>query len=370
MKKKLILLTEGLLLLFLLVQSFWGSDIVFEADNQQLFRMEETGEIVSKDFELSPGVYYIIAKADNDNGGIGSGMGIGLDADETTFRAIRGNRAVLFAGTEYKRITYYVTDKVPAAHLLVQPFANDEDVSYELKVEKTTAGKRILFVIALVLCICLDGIVIFRRKVLSGEVDRQKKWIVCAMLGIWMITCIPLLVDYLILGTDSMQCLKETEYMLRGEWGKIPAAHLLYLWIPAGMRKIGFPVATAYKTMIAFLPGVALLLFYFLFSKWEKDARLVVPAAAFGIWNPLAVRSLYLLGNPGKFVAFVLGYAVLGSVVCMILRKRNRHNSISPWIVFAVMLILILQVVYLENNIILQSDIQYWYNEEPFMTGE
>jgi hypothetical protein len=38
--------------------------------------------------------------------------------------------------------------------------------------------------------------------------------------------------------------------------------------------------------------------------------------------------------------------------------------------VFAVLLILVLQVVYYENTIILQSDVQYWYNEEPFMTGE
>lgn len=90
------------------------------------------------------------------------------------------------------------------------------------------------------------------------------------MVGIWMIACIPLLVDYLVLGTDSVQCLRETEYMLQGEWGRIPAAHLLYLWIPAGMRWIGFPVATSYKIMIAFLSGAALALLYFLFSNGER----------------------------------------------------------------------------------------------------
>ena len=76
------------------------------------------------------------------------------------------------------------------------------------------------------------------------------------------------------------------------------------------------------------------------------------------------------MGNPGKFVACVLGYAVLGSVVWILLQKRKSQNKISPWIVFAVLLILVLQVVYYENTIILQSDVQYWYNEEPFMTGE
>ena len=119
MKKKWILLAEGLLLAVLFVLSFGGSDIVFEADHQQLYRVEETGGIVSKDFALNPGVYRIIVESDIANGGIGSGMEISLEAEETTFRAIRGNRATLPADTEHKRITYYVADTVDAAHLQI-----------------------------------------------------------------------------------------------------------------------------------------------------------------------------------------------------------------------------------------------------------
>lgn len=144
MKKKWILLAEGLLLAVLFVLSFGGSDIVFEADHQQLYRVEETGAIVSKDFALNPGVYRIIVESDIANGGIGSGMEISLEAEESTFRAIRGNRATLSADTEHKRITYYVADTVDAAHLQIQPFSEGGNVSYELKVEKTTAGRRIL----------------------------------------------------------------------------------------------------------------------------------------------------------------------------------------------------------------------------------
>ena len=128
MKKKWILLAEGLLLAVLFVLSFGGSDIVFEADHQQLYRVEETGGIVSKDFALNPGVYRIIVESDIANGGIGSGMEISLEAEETTFRAIRGNRATLPADTEHKRITYYVADTVDAAHLQIQPFSEGGNV--------------------------------------------------------------------------------------------------------------------------------------------------------------------------------------------------------------------------------------------------
>lgn len=85
------------------------------------------------------------------------------------------------------------------------------------------------------------------------------------------------------------------------------------------------------------------------FPSGERMLRLVLAAAAFGIWNPLAVKTLYVMGNPGKFVACVLGYAVLGSVVWILLQKGKKPRiKISPWIVFAVLLILVLQVVYYE----------------------
>lgn len=369
MKKKLILFVEAFLLLVLFLLTFFGSGIVFETDSGELLWEEETGAVVSKDFVLHPGVYHVTVACDIANGGIGNGMEIELEAAKSSYHALRGNRAMLPAGTEYREVTYYVTDQV-TTHLLIHPFVEDDVVSYEVKIEKTAAGRRMLFVMALLLCVCLDSILVFCRKVLSGEVGPQKKWTVCALVAIWGITCIPLLTDYLILGADSVQCLKETEYVLRGEWSRIPVLHMLYLWFPAVVRWIGFPVATAYKAMIALLTAAALLLFYFLFSAMEKDVRPVLLAAAFGIWNPLAVRALYLLGNPGKFAACVLIYAVAGGGIGMILRKRKSLPKVSPWIVFAIALVFLLQVVYSENTMILQSDINYWYNEEPFMTGE
>lgn len=90
---------------------------------------------------MNPGVYRIIVESDIANGGIGSGMEISLEAEETTFRAIRGNRATLSADTEHKRITYYVADTVDAAHLQIQPFSEGGNVSYELKVEDNRRKK-------------------------------------------------------------------------------------------------------------------------------------------------------------------------------------------------------------------------------------
>lgn len=123
---------------------FWGIGYCIRGRSSAIVSGGRNRGIVSKDFALNPGVYRIIVESDIANGGIGSGMEISLEAEETTFRAIRGNRATLSADTEHKRITYYVADTVDAAHLQIQPFSEGGNVSYELKVEKTTAGRRIL----------------------------------------------------------------------------------------------------------------------------------------------------------------------------------------------------------------------------------
>lgn len=370
MKRKILFLAEGILLAVLFLLCFFGTEHVILVHSGELQRQEEDGYLVSREFALKPGVYRISVEADVSGGGIGNGMEIGLDAEQMTFHAIRGNRATLAAGTEYKEITYYVTADVASAYISVLPFSDDAAVSYEVKAERTAAGGRIVFVTAALLCVILDGLLIFHGKIMIGAISARKKWTLCALVGIWATACIPLMVDYLILGTDSVQCLRETGYFLQGEWGNIPALHLLYLWIPGGIRLIGFPVMTAYKVLFAVLTAGAVILFYAVLSRWGKDVRLTLLLTALGAWNPLAMKLLYSLGNPGKFILYVLGYAVLCGIVGLFLGKNKEGYKVSPWILFAVALVLVLQVLYFEDNLTFQSDVYYWYNEEPFMTGE
>ena len=371
MKRKILFWAEGLLLLVLLILCFFGSGEVFGTESRELHRKDETEFLVSDTFALKPGVYHLIVEADAAGGGIGAGMEISLNAEQMTFHAIRGNFATLYAGTEHKEITYYVTAPVSAANIMILPFSEDGETSYELRVERTAAGSRMTFAIAVLLCLILNGLIALRRKIVTGEVNAQKKWVLCALAAIWAVACIPLMVDYLILGTDSTQCLIETEQLLRGEWGSIPFLHLLYLWIPAAVRGIGFPVMTAYKVLFALLTGAATLLIYGAFFGQTKDIRLALTVTAFGVWSPFAMKWMYTLGNPGKLAIYLMGYALIALIVGRILGKRNiADRKISPWILFAVTVVLALQVLYFEDNLTFQSDVYYWYNEEAFMTGE
>ena len=68
---------------------FWGIGYCIRGRSSAIVSGGRNRGIVSKDFALNPGVYRIIVESDIANGGIGSGMEISLEAEETTFRAIR-----------------------------------------------------------------------------------------------------------------------------------------------------------------------------------------------------------------------------------------------------------------------------------------
>lgn len=225
-----------------------------------------------------------------------------------------------------------------------------------------------LFVMAATGFLLLDFLVFLHDRIRKGYISQQKKWVFAGMTGILLIAGIPLTADWLLLGTDSLQCLKETEYVLRGELGQVPVAHLCYLWLPAILRRIGFPVMAAYKGLQLGEILFAVLVFYEALSRTWKKEQWYLPGVLCGVTNPLAVKLLYAKGAAGWFLLYVVVAAILLAALGKVCRLSAR--KLSSWVVFAAVLVLVLQAVYFENRLIFQSEPLYWYNEEPFMTGE
>lgn len=367
MKRKILFFIEIVILLVLLPACLRGPFTVFQGGNDVFTKNAETGEIVGGSFRLTPGVYRICVQAEGEDG-VGSGIKVGLDAEESSYRAIRGNQGSVFAGTPYKEILYYVTSGVEEAHVVVYPFLEGETVAYSIRVDRTAAGYRMLFVMAVAGFLVLDFLLFFHDRIKEGSITSQKKWVFAGIAGTILIAGIPLTADWLIPGTNGMQCLKETEYVLRGELGKVPAAHLCYLWLPAILGRIGFPVMTAYKGLQLGEILFAVLVFYEALSHTWKKEQWYLPGILCGVVNPLAVKLLYAKGAAGWFLLYVMVAAVLLAVLGRVCRLSER--KLSSWGVFAAVLVLVLQAVYFENRLTFQSEPLYWYNEEPFMTGD
>ena len=367
MKRKILFFTEIIILLFLFVACLHAPVTVFECSNNVLTKNEETGYYIGECFALRPGVYRICILPDGE-AGVGAGLEIGLDAQESNYHSIRGNRGIAYAGTGYKEVIYYVTANIPAAYVTVQPFSEEAPAAYTVQVDRTAAGCRILAVMAAVVFVLLDILLLFHDRVVQGKVTQRKKWIFAAVMGTVLALSIPLTADWLIPGEGGLQCLKETEAMLRGEIGQVPIWHLSYLWLPVLFRRIGFPVMTAYKILQFGLIVFAVLVFYIMLSTTWKEEQWFLPGIMLGAGNPIALTLLYKRSDFERFLLYVAVGSVLLAVMGWALQLSKR--KISSWLVFAAVLVLLLQAVYFENRLTFQSEPLYWYNAEPFMTGD
>ena len=147
MRRKILFFMEIVILLFLFLACLRGPVTVFEGGNDVFTKNEETGERVGGSFRLTPGVYRICVQAEGE-GDVGAGMEVGLNAEDSYYRSIRGNRGTVFAGTGYREVLYYVTATVPEAYVALLPFSEDVPVAYSVRVDRTAAGYRMLFVMA------------------------------------------------------------------------------------------------------------------------------------------------------------------------------------------------------------------------------
>ena len=368
MKRKILFFVEIVISIILFAACLKRPVTVFEGRNDVFTEKKETGYDTGGNFKLLPGVYRICVQTEGEDGTWdGMGIEIGLGADESTYHAIRGNEGSVPAGQE-KEILYYVTGNVKEAHVMVKPLAEGKTVAYSVRVERTAAGYRMLLAMTVAGFLLFDFLWLFHDRIKAGDMTPQKKWVFAGIVGTIFLAGIPLTADWLILGTDSLQCLTETEYVLRGELGQVPAVHLCYLWLPALLRLIGFPVMTAYKGLRLGEILFAVLIFYEALSRTWKKESWYLPGILFGVVNPLAVKLLYVESVAGWFLLYVLAAAVLLAVLGKACRLSER--TLSSWVVFAAVLVLVLQAVYFENRLTFQSEPLYWYNEEPFLTGE
>lgn len=361
--KKVFLFSEVVILSVLFLICLRAPTNVFTCGNDSFTKNAETGYYDSSDFELRPGVYRVCVLAEGEEG-VGSGIDIGLDAGVSVYRSLRGNRGKMYSGAQYKEVIYYVTTTIPAACVTLQPFSEEVPMSYSVQVDRTTAGNRILFVIVAAVFLLMDILWILRERIAVKQ-EAEKKWTSASIVAIILLVSIPLTATWLIPGEKVLQCLQETEYVRRGSIGQVPFWHLCYLWLPAIMRRIGFPVMTAYKGLQFGLILFAVLVFYEVLARTWKEERWVLPGVMLGVGNPAALALLY---EKNQYVLFLL-YVIVGAGLLAISGLWITKKKISSWFIFAVVAVVFLQAVYFQNRLTFQSEPLYWYNEEPFMTG-
>jgi hypothetical protein len=332
-KYKWLLGVELVCLLLAILPCFTPEKKVFEttgADMESIvYDADGNGFHYGNTMTLTPGVYQVRAYAQ-----IPSGESIEFEVCTYTgtFQALRGNAVTMRAGQEYLDYEIYVTDTVDGAYFLTEFSKGTVNTALQsLTLYRTAYGGRILFTLVLFTCLVLNFMLYFRQKILLGKVSKDRQvafWVLSASVAL---AYFPYFTDYMTFGADSafhllrIEGLKET--LLSG--GQFPvrmqsfwlADHGypvsmfygdLFLYIPAFLRIMGFPLMTAYKIFRFVMIAAAARIAFYSFHKCTKNTY----AALFGsMIYVLAPFGIYLLTNMDA-VGQYLGMTFMPLICC------------------------------------------------------
>lgn len=308
--------------LFLLPQCFQGKEAVLRLEGSS---MAESGQpyYYSPEMTLSPGVYQICVYCENlPEEGV---MGITLTCPQASHKALRGNTVNIY-GQDGQDFEVYVLDTLKGARLECSITDADYHAVSEIYVYKTSIGARLLLCMFLfaggVLCLLLR----FRDNILSGRIPKSRQIVVWSLAAAVLIAYLPYLSDYFIMGGADrayhllrIEGLKET--LLHGNQFPVRVqAYWLYdhgymtsvfygdlfLYIPALLRILGFPLGLVSKiTLLLILTAHALIAFHCLHKCTGSDYAALLGTIC-TLLSPYYFHNIYSRGAFGEYTAMML----------------------------------------------------------------
>lgn len=299
-----------------LVQSVTGSELLENA-----VQSEHKTETQGNSLRLRPGVYSIRVKTALMPG---QSMFVELQSQGGCFGALRGNGVTIFSGDDQMEFYVYVLNTLPEAFLRCDFYGVGLEGLEELQLVWTNKGNCILFFLALVLFCGVDFLVEYRRRILAGVVSQQQQVVFWTLLFGVLLAYFPYLTDYFSLGADTLfhltrvtelaNTLKQgADFPIRIQSGWIYdhgyAVSLFYgdlfLFFPAVLMLLGFPLMTAYKLFVLAMIGATALIAYHSFYKCVRDRYAALFGSMLYLLMPYHIFNLYGRSAVGECLAMV-----------------------------------------------------------------
>ena len=319
----LILILPGCFQKDKLVDSFYGEDaqgMTLPADGYQ--------EFCGDRLNLLPGVYDIRVQT---RLAPGETMSVEMKCDDAYYKALRGNSVSVFSGNDNLAFSVWVLDKVPSAYVQCLFYNVGPESLVCVEVYHTGKGSRVLFCLALVFFVILDALIEYRRRILEGLVSKKQQVVFWVLLAGVLLAYFPYLTDYFSIGADTLfhltriVGLRETleqgasfPIRIQSYWnyGHGYAVSLFYgdlfLFLPAALLVIGFPLMASYKLFILVLLTATAIIAYHSFRKCVEDEYAALFGSMFYLLIPYHVFNVYNRGAVGECLAMTF----LPLVIC------------------------------------------------------
>lgn len=316
-KKYFLLLFAELLFLFLLLPG--------------CFRKYEGLEYSAGDaIILTPGVYEIRVWPKFREGQTGQSVTVEMQSENAPYRSLRTNAVTIFQDhmpSEPVVISVWVTAKISDAR--IQCDFSDEGVGLDrLEVLRTARGDRIRLFTVTVGMLLADAVVILRHRILCGKLSPKRQSVIWILMAGILIVYFPYLTDYFILAEDTSFYLKKILNMEGVSYGEI------FLLIPAGLKRLGFPIMTAYKIWVLAAITATALIVYFMLYLCVKEEYAALAGSMFYLLMPDYFNVIYQRGDMGEVLlkAFL---PLLGAGIYLLVTDRG-SDKVKKYICCAV----------------------------------
>ena len=322
-KYAILVIIQVIIALALLPGCFRENKLIYSVVGEELVAQQvqtEMGYKVNGDYiHLSPGVYQVQVKS---NVLKEQFMTVEMTAEDAFYKSIQTNVVPIFPGDEYIDVAVYVLDTVSEAY--VQCEFTNMDVSGLLQIEvyKTARGERMLLFLLLVGFGVLDGMLLFRKQILSGKVSQKQQMVFWVMIVGVLLAYFPYLTDYFYLGADTVFHLGRVSFLkdtlLQG--ADLPiriqdtwlyehgyAVSIFYgdllIYIPAVLMLIGFSLMFSFKTFILIMLIATAIISYMCLKKCVRDEYAALFGTIIYLWAPYYIFNIYNRSAIGEFTA-------------------------------------------------------------------
>ena len=348
-----------------LVYSFYGQNVAEEIVEEDGYR-----EFCGDRMNLLPGIYEIRVQTRLADG---ERMSVEMLYDEACYKALLGNSVSVLPESDKETFSVWVLDKVSAAYVQCTFYDADPKSLVSLEVYRTGKGSRVCLFLALVVFVILDVLVEYRRLVLEGKIFKRQQVVFWTLLAGVLLAYFPYLTDYFSIGKDTLSYLtwivglrdalgqgSSLLIKLQNYWhyGRDNAVSMLngglFLFFPAGLLLLGFPLMTSYKIFILVLLGATAIITYHSFYKCVKDEYAALFGSMLYLLIPYHIFNMYNMGAVGECLA----RAFLPLVVCgMYLlytgdMKSASYKKYKWYLVWGISAVLLSHLVFLEVTVV------------------
>jgi hypothetical protein len=332
-KYRWLLFLECILTLFFLITCFLPEKLIEQASGayMELTPLDDRNGLynVGNTFTLTPGVYQIRVKAHIPEDQF---LSFEVCCESSTFNALLGNSVTMFSGQEYLDFEIYVLDKIDTAYILSGFFNGiSSEALEEVSVYHTNYGSSILCCVVVMISLILNFFLVFRQKILSGQINREKQIAFWVLLAAVTLAYFPNFTDYLYFAPDTafhlerIEGLKDTlltggqfpvriqSYWLSDHGYPISLFYGdLFLYFPAILRLLGFPLMIAYKFLALLIVGTTAIITFYSLERCFCNTYAALFGSLLYTLAPFRIYNAYNLDAVGQS----LGMTFLPLVFC------------------------------------------------------